>query len=97
MAQFDWRRLIGLRGPDNSPGSTGLGSDFPESAGERERGKFRPSEYPRLTTVAVSNDDGTPIGVPSLQTALEANTHELRQLRLALTMSGVAADLGDLD
>lgn len=36
-------------------------SDFPQPAGERERGKFRPARIPRLTTVAVVNDDGSPI------------------------------------
>ena len=42
--------------------STGHGADFPSSAGDRERGKFRPSATPLLTTIAVVNDDGTPIG-----------------------------------
>lgn len=35
----------------------GAGPDFPGSSGDRERGKFRPSETPRLTKLAVANDD----------------------------------------
>ena len=38
--------------------STGAGADFPGSAGDRERGKFRPSATPRKTLVAISGDDG---------------------------------------
>ena len=44
--------------PESLKTSTGGGSDFPGSSGDRERGKFRPSETPRLTTVAVAGDDG---------------------------------------
>lgn len=39
----------------------GAGPDFPGSSGDRERGKFRPSDTPRLTTLAVVGDDGQPI------------------------------------
>ena len=42
--------------------STGGGPDFPGSAGDRERGKFRPSATPRRTTVAVVDDDGQSVG-----------------------------------
>lgn len=45
--------------PGSLQDSTGLGPDFPGSSGDRERGKFRPSATPRLTTVAIVNDDGS--------------------------------------
>ena len=45
--------------PESLRDSTGLGPDFPVSSGDRERGKHRPSKTPRLTVIAVSNDDGT--------------------------------------
>ena len=41
--------------------SPGAGPDFPDSSGDRERGKFRPGTIPRTTTVAVVGDDGLPI------------------------------------
>ena len=44
---------------DNAP-------DFPGSSGDREKGKFRPSGTPKLTQVAVVNDDGTFIGYADL-------------------------------
>ncbi len=92
MAGFDWRRLIGKYGPDTSGGSTGLGPDFPESAGDRERGKFRPSDIPRLTTIAVTNDDGSGIG--SLECALLREVLlELRMLRLGMVMTGAAEEV----
>lgn len=47
--------------PQSRNESTGAGPDFPGSAGDRERGKFRPSASPRLTNVAVVGDDGTPV------------------------------------
>lgn len=40
----------------------GAGPDFPSSAGGREQGKFRPSRIPLLTQVAVTGDDGQPVG-----------------------------------
>ena len=92
--ELDWQKMIGLYGPDKGPGSTGLGPDFPESAGDREKGKFRESEYPRLTAIAVVDDSGKPIGtafVPSFDELIE----EIRKLRLALQLQGAAADLGD--
>ena len=48
--------------PGSQSSATGHGPDFPSDAGDRERGKFRPSSEPRLTTLAVVNDDGTQIG-----------------------------------
>ena len=55
--QERWRELVGVKG---KPGPNEL-MEFSGSGGDRERGKFRPSEYPRLYTTAVVNDDGTPI------------------------------------
>jgi len=47
---------------DLSQEPTAHAPEFPESLGDRERGKFRPSFWRRLTQVAVSNDDGSPVG-----------------------------------
>lgn len=47
--------------PEELIESTGGGPDFPGSSGDRERGKFRPGEIPRKTTVAVVADDGRPV------------------------------------
>lgn len=84
---LDWQQLIGLRGPagKGEPGSTGLGPDFPESAGDREKGKFRPSNYPRLTRVAISNDDGTDVGEASFWLE-ESLLLELRAIRLGIQL-----------
>ena len=55
--------------PESLQISTPQGADFPESAGTREEGKFRPSKHPRLTQVAVVDDDGRPV-TASLQEVL---------------------------
>ena len=47
--------------PQSRTASTGAGPDFPGSAGDRERGKFRPSALPRHDQVAVSDDYGRPV------------------------------------
>lgn len=47
--------------PQSQVDTTGAGPDFPASAGDRERGKFRPSATPRLTVVAVTDDMGRPV------------------------------------
>lgn len=96
MARFDWRRVVGLFGPDRSRGATNHGPDFPDSAGDRERGRHRPSEYPRMTQVAVCEDDGNRVGTVLIP-HLAALTEEVRKLRLALTVKGIAEDLGDLE
>lgn len=88
---IDWKQLIGLNGPDKTGGSTGLGPDFPESAGDRERGKFRPSNYPRLTAVAVSNDDGSAIGAVGLSST-EETLLELKAIRIGIQL--MLAELG---
>ena len=55
--QERWREIVGVKG---KPDPNTL-ADFSGSSGDRERGKFRPSQYPRLYTSAVVNDDGTPV------------------------------------
>ena len=87
---FNWRQVVGF--PPKYEDSTGLGPDFPGSAGDRERGKFRPSIFPRLTTVAISTDEGEPIGKSQSQ-LLEELVFEMRLLRHALVLQGMAADL----
>jgi len=103
---LNWRRLIGLEGIPTHPDTTGLGSDFPGSGGDRERGKFRESAYPRLTTVAISNDDGSDVfggssGIGGDSSATLGNVvlclndliTEIRLLRHALILTGIAADI----
>lgn len=84
---FDWKRLVGLYGPDkmNPGGTTGLGPDFPESSGDREKGKFRESAYPRLTTVAVAGDDGEPIAAANLSTEEETLLY-LKAIALGMSL-----------
>ena len=53
--------------PESRTESTGAGPDFPGSAGDRERGKFRPSATPRLTQIAVVGDDGKPVALTTEQ------------------------------
>jgi hypothetical protein len=90
---LDWRRILGLG--SSVIDSTGLGPDIPSAAGDRERGKFRESSTPRLTVVAVSNDDGTPIITDAFVGVMTDLLDEVRKLRLALQMQGVAAELDD--
>lgn len=89
---MNWRRLVGLEGPiaDN----TGLGPDFPGQAGDRERGKFRESEHPRLTTVAVAGDGGESV-TKTTDDLLEEVVYELKLLRHALVLGGIAEDLDE--
>ncbi len=90
---LDWRKLLGF--PPKYRESTGQGPDFPGSAGDRERGKFRESAYPRLTTVAVVDDEGRPIRGTTDQ-ILEQILLELQALRAGQVASGLAehVDLG---
>lgn len=67
---------------------------FPSSAGERERGKFRPSNLNRSTTVAVVADDGGPIPKTTNE-LLEELVYETKLLRHALVLGGLAADLDE--
>ena len=91
---MDWRKLVGLLGPRAYRQSTDLGPDFPASAGDRERSRFRESVYPRLTTVAVVNDDGSPINT-LLGTQLDELIREVKLLRSSLVATGVAVQLDD--
>lgn len=89
---LDWRKVLGFwRG---STDSTGLGPDFPGSAGDRERGKFRPSKSPRLTKIAVCDDEGEPIGTSTDQ-LLDELVLEVRLLRQSLVLGGLAADIDE--
>ena len=85
MAWPDWARLFG-RGGNNIP------FDFPESAGDRERGKHRPSAFPRLTQVAICDDNGDPVGSAQTQ-VLRDILIELRFLHLAMVAAGTAEEV----
>ena len=89
---MNWRRLVGLEGP--LADSTGLGPDFPGQAGDRERGKFRESGFPRLTTVAVTGDDGRPVAIGTNDLLAEL-IYEIRLLRSSLIVGGMAADIDE--
>lgn len=89
MPLLNWRRLLGFTPIKDA---TGLGPDFPGSAGDRERGKFRESEYPRLTTIAVTDDEGRPLGRTTDQ-IMEELLYEMRLLRTGLVVSGMATDM----
>lgn len=82
MAQTEWTHKLPFA----------LGPDFPGSSGDRERGKFRPSNYDRLTTVAVVDDDGEPLTLSNTELLMEV-VYELRLLRHALVLNGLAADI----
>lgn len=60
--------------------------DFPNGAGGREMGKFRPSTTPALTTVAVVGDDGGPVVGVVLNALLEEMILELRAIRVGITL-----------
>lgn len=87
MARFNWRRLVQIfEGPPElarpgqvERGATALGPDFPSSSGDRERGKFRKSKYPRLVLVGVSNDDETPI-TQKTEEVLERISNDMNEL-----------------
>lgn len=75
----------------------GAGPDFPGSSGDREHGKFRPSGTPRLDTVAVVNDDGSPIGTTGA-TTLDENALLLRGILIGIQMLiNVMDDTVDVD
>ena len=72
---------------DNAP-------DFPGSSGGREQGKFRPSSTPKLTQVAVTNDDGTQIGTALIPSS-EEMAFWIRALYAGLVLKGLAEDVTD--
>ena len=78
--------------PETQHASNGETPDFPGSAGDREQGKFRPSDTPRLTVVAVVNDDGTRIG-SALVPGYEELSYWIRALYAGLVAGGVAQDV----
>ena len=91
ITETQYREMIGAKsGP--LPQDEALSG----SAGDREHGKFRygPGGMPRLTAVAVVGNDGQEIGT-ALVPYFGDLVYEIRQLRLALTLSEVAQDLGD--
>lgn len=77
--------------PQETVESTGAGPDFPGSAGDRERGKFRPSSIPRRTAVAVVGDDGRPLALTSEQLLAEIL---LYQQAMLLALSLIAQSVG---
>lgn len=83
----------GVPFPASQQDSVGDGSpDFPTSAGAREQGEFRPSATPKLTQVAVVNDDGTQIGT-ALVPATDEIVFWLRVMYAGLVAKGVAEDV----
>ena len=77
--------------------TTGSGPDFPGSSGDRERGKFRPSDTPRLTKVAVSGDDGQAVVATTDELLNELLMWTKAMVRAqVLTASGDDFDLEDL-
>lgn len=74
------------RYPQETTESTGAGPDFPGSAGDRERGKFRPSAIPRRTTVATVGDDGLPV-VRTTDQILEEVLLYQKAILLALSLT----------
>lgn len=80
--------------------SLGDGSpDFPGSAGGREQGKFRPSRIPKLTTLAVVNDDGSPIVPEANEVSIfDDMLMELRAIRIGIQimLKVQEPDLGEL-
>ena len=83
--------------PESFRETTGGGPDFPGSAGDRERGRFRPSSMPRHTAVAVVDDEGRPIARTTeqiLEELLDYNKAIL--LALSLVVRGEAFTPDDI-
>lgn len=81
--------------PESQRDSTKDGSpDFPTSAGAREQGKFRPSSTPKLTQVAVTNDDGTVIGHAIVESNDEV-VFWIKAMYAGLIAAGMAEDVTD--
>ena len=75
----------------------GAGQDFPGSSGDRERGKFRQSATPRLTTVAVVGDDGEPTTLSLEQVLSELLMYQKATvLALSLLAEGEAFTVDEL-
>lgn len=81
--------------PESTRDTIGDGSpDFPSSAGTREQGRLRPSATPKLTQVAVVNDDGTVIGT-ALVPVNEEIAFWLKAMYAGLIANGRAEDVTD--
>ena len=74
----------------------GAGPDFPGSAGGREQGKFRESETPHLTTVAVVDDSGLPIA-RTVEQILEETLLYQKAILLALSLASNGASFSTED
>ena len=68
--------------------------DFPGSSGGREQGKFRPAKIPKLTKVAVCNDDGSVLGY-AMVPYLEEIGYWIRALYAGMIAAGTAEDVTD--
>ena len=79
----NWRKIIGSR---NRSVAT---QPYPESAGAREKVKFRESDFPGLAKVAISNDDGSALATAQVQretlAVLNALLGEMQALRKDMT------------
>lgn len=82
--------------PESFQDSTGLGPDFPGSAGDRERGKFRPSATPRLTQVAVTGDDGQPVAKTTDQLLAELLLWQKATLVTLMTLMSETLTIDDV-
>lgn len=80
--------------PESLTSTTSAGPDFPGSAGDRELGKFRPSATPRLVSIAVTDDDGNPIGT-AVGTALVPNFEEVIYWLRAIYAGMIAKDMAE--
>lgn len=81
----DWRALLGIGGEGTplvpaSVAQKGLGGAVPQSEGDRKRGQYRESEFPRLVTQAVVGDDGRHL-LESTNQLLAVLIEEIRGLR----------------
>ena len=83
--------------PESLKQSTGGGPDFHGSSGDRERGKFRPSKTPRLTTVAVAGDDGRAIVRTTDELLADILLWQKAMVIAQIwNMEGLSYDLGEL-
>ena len=76
----DWRRQSGVASDPRAP-RIPPPIEWSQSEGDRKRGVFRHSIYPRLFLQAVCNDDGTPI-MERTNELLEEVLAELKAIRL---------------
>ncbi len=65
---------------------------MPDSLRDRDYSSYRQAEFERDSLLAVTGDDGKPVG-SVLIAAIENMANEVRLLRLALAMRGMAEDI----